>query len=285
MAVLDAFDADHPIDDPFEIPTEARVSGSSRLAFRIPADDFESGRPDNREGAPAGAFPFTIEALTNWGAFDLAVVRRAEKVFEPLAGSLGRTDKPKNNGKDGTNQQIADGRLPPRWARQETRDKAARRLYQGITRGDAWAVRHDEQRALNDVSNCPKPLARLGAVTGAQRMAEIAASVRPPSLYETSIEFPFRLMLSPAQDAAWLTPLGVPADAGVNKKPDFRQRAGSALVCSTRRGAGLVERARDLVARFPARGATRSGLGRSASWPVGAVGDGAGGHHTQTLSR
>src|SRR5262249_49484117 len=153
--------------DAFEIPTEARVSGSSRLVFRIPADDFESGRPDNRDGAPAGAFPFTVEALTNWGAFDLAVVRRAEKVFEPLAGSIGQTDKRKNNGKDDTTPQIANGRLPPRWARQETRDEAAKLLYQGLTRGDAWAVRHDEQRALDKVSDCPKPLARLGAVTGA----------------------------------------------------------------------------------------------------------------------
>ncbi|WP_130220084.1 hypothetical protein [Bradyrhizobium genosp. SA-3] len=134
-----------------------------------------------------------------------------EKVFEPLAGSPGRTDK------DSASLQIPNGRLPPRWARQETRDEAAKLLYQGLTRGDAWAIRHDEQRALDGVSDCPKPLARLGAVTGAQRVAEIAASVRPPNLYETSIELPFRLMLSPAQDAAWLTPLGVPMDADLKR--------------------------------------------------------------------
>src|SRR5262245_50064797 len=86
VTTIAAFDLQTAVDEPFEIPTEARVSGPSRLVFRIPADDFEGGRPDARDGAPAGAFPFTIEALTNWGAFDLAVVRRAEKVFEPLAG-------------------------------------------------------------------------------------------------------------------------------------------------------------------------------------------------------
>jgi hypothetical protein len=220
-ATVAAFDLKNEVDDVFEIPTEARVSGSSRLVFRIPADDFEEGRPDNTDEAPAGAFPFTIEALTNWGAFDLAVVRRADKVFEPLAGSIGKIDKPKNNGNDERAPQIANGRLPPRWARQETRDEAAKLLYQGITRGDAWAVRHDEQRALDKVIDCPKPLARLGAVTGAQRMAEIAASVRPASLFETSIELPFRLMLSPAQDAAWRTPLGLPAYAGVQKNSAF----------------------------------------------------------------
>ncbi|MGY3473458.1 hypothetical protein [Bradyrhizobium ottawaense] len=222
LAVVADFDAKNPIDEPFEIPTEARVSGGSRLVFRIPADDFESGRPDSREGAPAGAFPFTIEALTNWGAFDLAVVRRAEKVFEPLAGV--QNSRPKaENGKqaEAVEQDIANGRFPPRWARQETRDEAARLLHQGISRGDAWAVRRDEQRSLTGASSCPPPLARLGSVTGPQRIAEVANSVRPPGLYETSIEMPFRLMLSPAQDAAWRTPLGLPPIAKLAAAKDL----------------------------------------------------------------
>lgn len=233
-AVLDivaAFDADpdNAINEPFKIPSEARVSGPSRLVFRIPADDFEDGRPDAREGAPAGAFPFTVEALTNWGAFDLAVVRRAEKVFEPLAGVRNPPSKPINSWPPGSlprrnDDEIVNGRFPPRWARQETRDEAARLLYQGITRGDSWAVRHDEQRALDKAPDCPKPLARLGSVTGAQRMAEIAASVRPPTLYETSIELPFRLMLSPAQDAAWRTPLGLPPNVQLTKAEDLAPR-------------------------------------------------------------
>ncbi|WP_146006713.1 hypothetical protein [Bradyrhizobium forestalis] len=223
VATVNAYDLDNAVVDPFEIPTEARVSGGSRLVFRIPADDFESGRPDARDGAPAGAFPFTIEALTNWGAFDLAVVRRAEKVFEPLAGV--QNSRPKaENGKqaEAVEQDIANGRFPPRWARQETRDEAARLLHQGISRGDAWAVRRDEQRSLTGASSCPPPLARLGSVTAPQRLAEVAASVRPPGLYETSIEMPFRLMLSPAQDAAWRTPLGLPPIAKLAPAKDVR---------------------------------------------------------------
>lgn len=210
-ATVNAYDLNNAVVDPFEIPTEARVSGGSRLVFRIPADDFESGRPDSREGAPAGAFPFTIEALTNWGSFDLAVVRRAEKVFEPLAGVEDSQPRGKNGKQaEEAERNITNGRLPPRWARQETRDEAARLLHQGISRGDSWAVRRDEQRSLTGASSCPPPLARLGSVTAPHRMAEVAASVRPPGLYETSIEMPFRLMLSPAQDAAWRTPLGLP---------------------------------------------------------------------------
>lgn len=41
-------------------------------------------------------------------------------------------------------------------------------------------------------------------------MAEIAAGMKVPTPFETSIEIPFRLILSPAQDAAWRTPLGLP---------------------------------------------------------------------------
>ncbi|MEY9607016.1 hypothetical protein ABIF74_011769 [Bradyrhizobium japonicum] len=230
VATVEAFDLEdlkeEPVE-PFDIPAEARASGPSRLVFRIPADDFETGRPDRSDGEPAGAFPFTVEALTNWGAYDLAVVRRAEKVFEPLAGWTPRPVKDSTsdrtlfgksggngtaNGRQNAPEDIPNGRLPPRWARQETRDEAMKLLHQGLTRGDAWAVRFDEQRQVSGVTNCPRPLARRGAVTGPQRMAEVAASVGPASLFETSIELPFRLMLSPAQDAAWRTPLGLPSD-------------------------------------------------------------------------
>ena len=60
------------------------------------------------------------------------------------------------------------------------------------------------------VARQPDPDYRQPELTGPQRMAEVAATVRPPGLYETSIEMPFRLMLSLAQDAAWRTPLGLP---------------------------------------------------------------------------
>ncbi|MDX1124782.1 hypothetical protein GOL24_10750 [Sinorhizobium medicae] len=206
-ATVTSFDLLTEDHEPLQIPAEARVSGGSRLVFRIPADDFESGRPDNLNGAPAGAFPFTIEALTNWGAFDLAVVRRAEKVFEPLAGWESMDPAV---AKDWPARPY--GRLRPRWARQETRDETAKLLHQGITRGDAWTVRHDEQRNLTGLSDCPAPLLREGSITAAQRMSEVVAGVLEPTLFETSIEIPFRLILSPAQDANWRTPLELPPE-------------------------------------------------------------------------
>jgi hypothetical protein len=203
---------DSAAKEPFTIPAEARVSGRSRLAFRIPADDFAGGRPDAEGGRPAGAFPFTLAALTNWGSFDLAVVRRAEKVFEPLAGW---------SKSDALTGAPADGRAPPRWARSETRDEAEKLLYQGLTRGDAWSIRIDEGRG-DACRTLLRPL--LGGVTGRQRMAEIAALARDaPRWYETSIEMPFRLMLSPAQDALWRTPLAL--QSGLKLTPGEEQPA------------------------------------------------------------
>ncbi|ARP64332.1 hypothetical protein A9K65_013785 [Mesorhizobium sp. WSM1497] len=217
-ATFAAFDLEQN-QEPLQIPAEARVSGGSRLVFRIPADDFEGGRPDNLDGAPAGAFPLTIEALTNWGAFDLAVVRRAEKVFEPLAG-WESTDP--DVAKDWSARPLGGQR--PRWARDETRDEAAKLLHQGITRGDAWTVRHDEQRNLGGMSGCPvPPPLREGGITAVQRMSEVVAGVHEPTSFETSIEIPFRLMLSPAQDANWRTQLVLPPE--LNLLPPVRRIA------------------------------------------------------------
>ncbi|MGY3499169.1 hypothetical protein [Bradyrhizobium sp. USDA 4502] len=196
LAVIKALDDELRSADAFKIPTEARLSGPSRLAFRISADDYEGGRPDPErrpgeriEGKPAGSFPFTMAALTNWGSFDLAVVRRAEKLFDPLPG----------------------GRAASRWGRNETLDEAEKLLHQGLTRGDAWARRLSDGKIDADCP-APKSLApNAGRVTGAQRMAEIyGASREPPRWHETSIEMPFRLMLSPAQDASFRTPLSIP---------------------------------------------------------------------------
>ena len=186
-------------EEAFTRPVEARLSGPSRLVFRVPLDDYEGGRPDPAaSGEPAGSLPFTFEALTNWGAFDLAVVRRAERVFEPLAAWAPEKEEAGPN-----------GRLPPAWARIETRDEAAKLLHQGITRGDAWSIRQDEGRGLGDEANCRPSLRRSGNITGRHRMAEIAGLAKAPLPDETAIEMPFRLLLSPAQDARFRTRLPV----------------------------------------------------------------------------
>src|SRR5262249_12261256 len=104
-----ALDIGSPEDFSSDDPTEARLSGPSRLAFRINCDDFEGG---------GGAFPFTLADLTNWSRFDLAVVRRAEKLLNFNSA----------------------GRLPPRWARSEILDAPALLAHQGINPAKAWSV-------------------------------------------------------------------------------------------------------------------------------------------------
>lgn len=146
----------------------ARLSGPSRIAFRIDGDDHEADRL-------GGRIPFTLEGLTNWGAMDMAVVRRAERLMEPLQGT----------------------RLPPRWGRRALNDEAAILRFQGLTSSERWDW---QPRAA-------RQSAAKHAVTPAQRLAEVyAASSQAPDLFQTAIELPFRLFLSPAQDATWITP-------------------------------------------------------------------------------
>lgn len=187
--------------EPFDRVVETRLSGPSRLAFRINCDDFQSERA-------SGGFDFSLEALTNWGSMDLAVVRRAERLVgpgsvDPAAGGAGRPSESYRGRRGG---------LPPRWARTVNLDDRAILAYQGISSGDHIAVEQDRQQRLGGPATARRlPAGRTGPM---RRMAEVAASaLQPPDPFQTAIELPFRLMLSPAQDGAFLTP-----NASVHRK-------------------------------------------------------------------
>lgn len=53
-------------------------------------------------------------------------------------------------------------------------------------------------------------------VSLSHRMVQVVDSLTPPDDHQTSIELPFRLMLSPDQYATWRTPHAVPASIGSN---------------------------------------------------------------------
>ena len=114
--------------------------------------------------------PFTVDNLTDWSQHELVVIRRAQKLFAY------------DNA----------GALPAPWARDEIIDPESMLRFQGILPASGL-------RGFLDG----------GRVSAAQRLSEVfAATTSAPSLLETSIEMPFRLMLSPAQDARWRTPRG-----------------------------------------------------------------------------
>jgi hypothetical protein len=162
-ALLDDIDCERDVsgaDGPETFPngaTEARLSGTSRLAFHVRCGD---------------GLPFTVENLTDWSQHELVVIRRAQKLFAY------------DNA----------GGLPAPWARDEIIDPESMLRFQGISSASGL-------RGFLDG----------GKASAAQRMSEIfAATTSAPSLLETSIEMPFRLMLSPAQDARWRTPRARP---------------------------------------------------------------------------
>lgn len=156
LDVLDRYDQHRDSQiEPFRLVTPARHAAPSRLVFRL-----DMTRPA-REGRASGELPFSLGALTDWGAMDLAVVRRAEVLFERDDGQGART---------------------------RNKDLASVLAFQGLT-----ATRFG-------------PFGRV-PVHWRQRLREVADSARrPPQPFETAIEVPARLMLSPAQDALWHTP-------------------------------------------------------------------------------
>ncbi|MEJ1157321.1 hypothetical protein WBG79_03440 [Prosthecomicrobium sp. N25] len=95
-----------------DLPAPARLSGRTRLAFRVDMAEME-----RRHGEAAVAFDF--DALTDWQRFDLSVVRRAEKLFE-------RYD---------------DGRKPGRHDRREVQDVGEILRFQGLG-GDGFGSAH-----------------------------------------------------------------------------------------------------------------------------------------------
>lgn len=169
-------------EEKFEEVTEARLSGPSRIAFRINCDDFEPERA-------GGRIPFSVEGLTNWGGMDMAVVRRAERLMQA----------PSWQGTQG-------GRLLARWQRRASLDDAEILRFQGLSSSD-HSTRAADREHRGWIKDAQPKAPRTSRLSSAQRLAEVHASAnRAPDPFETALELPFRLFLSPAQDATWKTP-------------------------------------------------------------------------------
>ncbi|CAJ0849388.1 hypothetical protein AMST5_00118 [freshwater sediment metagenome] len=165
--------------EPVKALVGARLSGSSRLAFRVNCagvaglDAEEAGLP---HGSPARAdqtadggvvyqpIPFTFEALTDWSHHEPAVSRRAQKLFTALP----------------------TGVLPPLGNRAANASDQDILSFQGFT---------------------------PGPVSAAMRLSEIRhALLQKPNELETAIEIPSRVILSTAQDAIWLSDRRLPPE-------------------------------------------------------------------------
>lgn len=171
----------------YEPVTDGRLSGHSRLSFRVNCRDAlidarnlehtrtspkpESGTRDYRPDPPHGhgidEIPFTLSGLTDWSSMELSVISRAETVFAPAPG--GRLDQ-------------ASGR--------------------SLNLHGAAAL--DHLGFLPDAD----PESRRWHF----RAGKIVESLREsPSWSQTAIEVPARLTLSPSQQAIFSAPLGINA--------------------------------------------------------------------------
>ena len=143
---------------------EGRLANPSRLVFRVSCRDWAEvvrvGRthfdqPEEAQASlPRAGLDFTLAALTNFADFQLAVTRRAERVYS--ADEAGR------------------------------RDRLSRRT-----------VNVSPGAMLDHLGFHSGPF-----VTAATRLADIQSALStPPGAFETAIEMPARLVLSPHQDA------------------------------------------------------------------------------------
>ncbi|MBY5579144.1 hypothetical protein [Rhizobium leguminosarum] len=187
----------------------ARLSGQSRLAFRINCGPSSGDSPENdglnaapvngprRPGSGGVIFPpgigFTFEQLTDWSRHEPAVVRRAAKLYDAMASGVLRP--------------VADHA-----ANLDDTDVLA---FQGFSKGQS--------------------------ITSAQRVSEIQASLRRrPTAFETAIELPARVVLSTAQDAVWQTDRpGVLPDFGESTAVTEDNAATDGSVDGTSRNAHL----------------------------------------------
>lgn len=135
-------------DDNFDEITEARLSGPSRVAFRVPYN-----WPNDQ--SKRFEISYQVDSLTDWRNLELSVIRRAESVLPASALS---SDELKL----------------------ET-DTARRLAFMGL---------QTKERAPN----------------AADRLDDIVKALTPPGNFQTSIEMPFRLFLSPDRQARFLTP-------------------------------------------------------------------------------
>jgi hypothetical protein len=73
---------DEPKGEKFEAITQARLSGATRLVFRFNTADPVDGKRARRH------IDYSIDGLTDWGEFDLAVCSRAETVEKPVGSRI-----------------------------------------------------------------------------------------------------------------------------------------------------------------------------------------------------
>jgi len=183
--------------DPIDDLMAGRLSGPSRLAFRVNcapppnATSLEAGLNGSSAAGPSapggGDFAykpieFTFEALTDWSRHEPAVTRRAQKLFTALPWGV----------------------VPPLGERAANLGDHDILAYQGFTKG---------------------------FITAEQRLGEIRSSMAcKPTEFETAIEIPSRLILSTAQDAIWQTIRHLPASAtelNDRKPPPLKPKAPS----------------------------------------------------------
>ncbi|KPK82028.1 MAG: hypothetical protein AMS25_03870 [Gemmatimonas sp. SM23_52] len=176
-----------------DIPVRAFIAGWSRLAFRLPSE--------------VSSLPYTLDALLDWTQLEPSLVATAQPPPPPLLRLIGQPmiiDPREGIGiiratiAGGAVARLkAEARVDP-----ELRQSVAQELGRNLPRGVRLAPEQLQKLASTVTQTRPGYAAIEGPI-----LAEIVTGLlrRPyePASYQTALETPWRLILSPNRFSAW----------------------------------------------------------------------------------
>jgi hypothetical protein len=224
--------------DPIPSSVRARLSEPSRLAFRLPCGSTQTSREHSARLPHVFSINFELSHLTNWGRYELAVAPRARAIVPLDEGGRPTNESIELAAENQTSSAETNGSSTPEKESEGVTTTVVTEPTEIQQQGSAKTAESADMAMLRMLNF------RSGQyVTAEERLSEVAASLIAPNPWETSIEIPARLILSPSQRAIWRTPRKItlpPAEAGTNCSLE-----------APRRSSHLPQRTTDVKLRLP----------------------------------
>ena len=199
------FPPQHVVEDAFPAgtaftyvtPASAYASGTTRLVFAVPTSYGVAA-----DAGGVGTFPYTLQGMLELCAVSTPVVNANAVTAAPVSPNVSEREAL---------------RPPPEERKYETISQA--RIDRVIGRVDPRAALRVQRRTLRAARTMKR--ARVSPMTSRIRPLDATNGPVQPGANETSIELPFRLLMSPDNNTHWAfmpSPVASPATSGADAK-------------------------------------------------------------------